>query len=48
MELGIPGGKELGALLHQLLLEVLEEPEKNQREILLHRSMELQGKSNGI
>lgn len=44
MELGIPGGRGLGNLLNQLLMEVLEKPEKNQREILLRRGMELKEK----
>lgn len=35
MEMGIPKGKELGEALNYLLQVVLEEPEKNQKEILL-------------
>lgn len=34
---GVKPGKEMGALLHQLLEYVLEHPEENQKEILLQK-----------
>lgn len=39
MEAGIPSGKKLGSILDSLLLEVLENPEKNTREYLLSRAL---------
>ena len=39
--LGLPPGPEIGRLLHALLEEVLEEPERNERERLLARAREL-------
>jgi tRNA nucleotidyltransferase (CCA-adding enzyme) len=41
-EIGIPKGKRLGDILNKLLLDVIEAPEKNNREILLARALQLQ------
>lgn len=40
IELGIRPGKEIGRILQKLLEEVLEEPQKNQKEYLLERVKE--------
>lgn len=37
MDLGIKPGKKIGQILQKLLEEVLEEPDKNQKEYLLER-----------
>ena len=39
MEAGIPAGKKLGSILDSLLLEVLENPDKNTREYLLSKAL---------
>ena len=41
MELGIPEGPELGRILKELMEEVLDEPDRNDREYLLKRAGEL-------
>lgn len=41
-ELGLKPGKKIGAILNQLFEEVLEKPELNTKETLLHRAQELQ------
>ena len=41
MEDGMKPGKELGTMLNALLMEVLEDPEKNTKEYLIDRSREL-------
>lgn len=41
MEAGIPSGKKLGIILHNLLEAVLEDPEMNSREKLLEMSVRL-------
>ena len=41
MEDGMKPGKELGTMLNALLMEVLENPEKNTKEYLIDRSREL-------
>ena len=38
---GIPAGPRLGEILEKLLEEVLEEPEKNEREWLMSRALEI-------
>ncbi len=40
---GIPKGKEVGRILNVLLEEVLTDPEKNERAVLLNRCRELSG-----
>ena len=40
LELGVPQGKQIGGILKQLLEQVVEDPEKNQRTCL----MELAGR----
>ena len=40
MEIGIPAGPGLGEVLSHLLDLVIEEPEKNTREYLLHTAKE--------
>ena len=37
----IPAGPRLGEILEKLLEEVLEEPEKNEREWLMSRALEI-------
>lgn len=41
MEIGIPKGRQIGAVLHALLELVLEKPEWNVREVLLEKAQEL-------
>ena len=38
---GVPEGKELGRVLHMLLDEVLDEPEKNEQGYLIRRALEI-------
>ena len=38
---GVPEGKELGRVLHRLLDEVLDEPEKNEQGYLIRRALEI-------
>ena len=38
---GIPKGKKIGTVLQALLEEVLSDPERNQREVLIERAREL-------
>ena len=40
---GIAPGPEMGEILHQLLLEVLDEPERNRKDYLIRRAKELAG-----
>ena len=40
---GISPGPAMGEILHQLLLEVLDEPERNRKDYLLARAKELAG-----
>lgn len=44
---GMRPGREIGALLNQLLLEVLEFPERNTKEYLLAKSRELRAEAAG-
>ena len=39
IEAGLAPGKELGNILESLLKEVLEEPEKNNKEYLLEKAL---------
>ena len=40
MDMGVPQGKEIGQILSWLLDQVLEDPQLNQRETLMHMAEE--------
>ena len=41
LALGVPKGKQIGALLNQLLEDVLQEPEHNTHEYLMQKAREI-------
>ena len=45
---GIRPGKQMGEILQELLLETLDDPEKNTKEYLVSRAMEIEKKGCGM